>query len=143
MAAVDHHGGEAAVDATLADVKPVTVVKVQADGQACLNDRRLHELHQISMVGVLARAGGNLKDQRCVELLRRLGDALNDLHVVDVERADGITALIRFFEHFGAGDKWHIILSFKNNSASALPHTYLTLLYRVCPGFQHWDGIFC
>jgi hypothetical protein len=48
-----------------------------------------------------ARALGDLQDQRSPQILRGFGDALDDLHIVDVERADGVSARIRLFEHFG------------------------------------------
>jgi len=45
VAAVDHHGGEAAVDAALADIEPVAMIQVQADRQAGLDHSCLYELH--------------------------------------------------------------------------------------------------
>ena len=107
VAAVDHNRGEAAVDAGLAELERVAVVEVDADGQPGVLNGGFDELHQINMLGVVARARGNLQDQRRVFLHRRFGDALNDLHIVDVERADGVAALIRFFEHFRGCNKWH------------------------------------
>ena len=144
VAAVDHHGGETAVDAALADVEAVAMVKMQADGQAGLDHGRFHELHQVGVVRVFARAGGNLKDQRGGKLLCRFGDALHDLHVVDVERADGIAAFIGLFEHFSACDKRHIKISFKIIFLLLLRcmriHHYYTAFLL---GFNTGDGIFC
>ncbi len=64
------------------------------------------------MVRVGAGTLGNLKNDGSVFLLAGLGDALHDLHVVDVERADGVAAVIRLLEHFGRGNEWHDIVSF-------------------------------
>ena len=101
---VDHHGGETAVDAALAGLEIRTVVKVQRDGKTGLLLGSFDQLDKIGVVRVGTRALGNLQDQRRIQLFRRFGDALDDLHVVDVERADGIAALVGVFEHFGGGD---------------------------------------
>ena len=112
MRAVDHDGGEAAVDAGLAGFKIRAVIQVQHDRQiyaALLRVQQsgLNQLHQIHMLGISARALGNLKNHRRLFHRSRLGDALNDFHVVDVERADGIVAFIRFLKHLGRGNKTH------------------------------------
>ena len=104
---VDHDGGKAAVDAALAGLKAVAVVQMQADGQAGLDDGSLHQLHQIGVVGVGAGALGDLEDQGSFQIFGGLGDALDDLHVVDVESADGVTAVIGLLEHFGSGNQCH------------------------------------
>ncbi|MPN20702.1 hypothetical protein SDC9_168081 [bioreactor metagenome] len=104
---VDHDGGETAVDAAFAEFKGVAVVKVDADGQIRLNARRLNELHEVGMVGVFACAGADLEDQRSFQLLGGFGDALNDLHVVDVECTDGVAAGIRIRKHLFAGYDRH------------------------------------
>ena len=91
----------------LHSLKAVAVVQVQADGQAGLNDGGLHQLDQIGVVGIGAGALGDLEDQGSVDLFGRFGDALDDLHVVDIERADGVTAVIGLLEHFGGGYQWH------------------------------------
>jgi hypothetical protein len=111
VAAVDHDACEAAVHAAFAQFKRIAVIEVQADGQVGFNDRRLDELHQVGMVGVFACAGADLQDQRGAEFLGCFRDALYDLHVVHVERADGVAAGVSFFKHFGAGNKCHRNLS--------------------------------
>ena len=80
---------------------------MQADGQAGLNDGGLHQLDEVGVVGVGAGALGHLQDQGGVDLLGSLGDALDDLHVVDVESADGVAAVIGFLEHLGSCYKGH------------------------------------
>ena len=105
---VDHHGGKAPVNAALTGLKAVAVVQMEHDGQAGLNDGGLHQLHQIGVVGIGAGALGYLKDQRGLQVGRSLGDTLHDLHVVDVEGADGVTAVISLFKHFLGSYQWHI-----------------------------------
>ena len=112
VGAVDHHGGEAAVDAALAQLEAVAVIEMYRDGQSRLDDGRLDELHEVGMVGVLAGACGHLQDQRGALLLGRLGDALNDLHVVDVEGADGVAALVGLLKHLFCRYDRHDLLSF-------------------------------
>ena len=103
---IDHDGGEAAVDAALAQLKAVTVVEMDTYGKvkACILFRILNccldELHQVDVVGVLACALGDLQDQRCALLDGGVADALNDLHVVHVESTDGVAAVIGLAEHF-------------------------------------------
>ena len=107
-AGVDHDGGEAAVDAGLAGLKVRTVVQVQGDGDlGALDDSGLYQLDQIGVVGIGSGALGDLKNQGRLLFLGGLGDALDDLHVVDVESADGVTAVISLLKHFGSSDQWH------------------------------------
>ncbi len=99
---IDHHGGKAAVDTAFAGFKVRAVVQMEHDGNVgTLNDRSLHQLDQIGVVGVGPSALGYLKNQGGIQIARGLGDALHNLHVVDVERTDGIAAFIGFFKHFG------------------------------------------
>ena len=72
---------------------------MQANGQAGLNHSGLYQLDQICAVGICAGALGNLQNNRSIALLGGFRDPLNDFHVVYIEGADGITALIRFFKH--------------------------------------------
>ena len=110
---VDHHGGEAAVDAGLAGLEVRAVVKVQHDGDiGAALDRRFDELDKVGVVRVGAGALADLKDHGSVLFLACLGDALHDLHIVDVERADGVSAVIGLFEHFGRCYERHNIFSF-------------------------------
>jgi hypothetical protein len=104
---VDHDGGKAAVDAALAGLEAVAVVQMQADGQAGLNDGGFHQLDQIGVVGVGPGALGDLEDQRGVDFLGSLSDPLDNLHVVDIESTDGITAIVGLLEHFGSGYEGH------------------------------------
>jgi hypothetical protein len=98
--AVDHDAGEAVLDAAVHQFQRVAVVQVDGDGQfRVLLDGGGDDVPQITHVGVFAGALGNLEDQRA--LLGRAGfdDCLRDLHVVDIERADGERAGIGEVEH--------------------------------------------
>ena len=107
VAAVDHHAGEAAVDAALAGFEVGAMIQMHHDGQIRVLDGGLDHLHEIDVLGILARARAHLQNEGGVFHLRALGDALDDFHVVDIESADGITALVGLFEHFFAVDHWH------------------------------------
>ena len=112
--AVDHHGGEAAVNAGLAGLKIRAVIQVQGDGQTGLFGGSLYHSNQVVVRGVLACAGGALQDHRGVQLLGCTGDALHDLHVIYIESTDGVTALISLLEHFGSCYQWHSVLSIQS-----------------------------
>ena len=116
MRAVDHNGGKAAVDAAFAQFKGVAVVKMHTDRKIGLDDRGFDQFHKIGVVGVLPCARADLKDQWCVFFLCGLGDALDDFHIVYVERTDGVAAFIGLFEHFCTGNEWHRILLLKTYS---------------------------
>ena len=107
FAAVDHDRGEAAVDAGLAHVEVLAVVQVQGDGQVGVGDGGLYQLGEIDMLGIFPRAGGHLQDDGRPLRLGGFGDALDDLHIIDVEGADGVTAGVGFLKHFFGGDQWH------------------------------------
>ena len=99
--AVDHNGSETAVDAGFAGLKIGTVIQVEHDGDlGAFDNRRFHQLHKISMIRICTRALADLKDDRSLLLFASLGDALNDLHIVNVKGADRVAAVISFFEHF-------------------------------------------
>ena len=105
---VDHDGGKAAVDAVLAQLKGIAVVQMQRNGDlGILDNGGLHQLHQIGMVGIGAGALGNLQDDGASQLAGSLGDALDDLHIVDVEGADCIAAVISLRKHFFRSYKCH------------------------------------
>ena len=53
---IDHHGGESAVDAVPAKLVAVTVIQVQADGQAGLYNGRFNQLYKISVISICSRA---------------------------------------------------------------------------------------
>ena len=107
---IDHDGGKAAVNAGLARLKIGTMIQMQRDGDVrAADDGRLDQLDQIVVVRVSTRALGNLKDDRSLFFLTGLGDALHDLHVVDVESADGVAAVVSLLEHFGSSYQSHVV----------------------------------
>ena len=120
LGTVDHHGGKTAVDAVLADLEAVAVIEVQRDGNIGIQHGGLHQLGEVNMLGVLAGAGGNLQDDRGLLQLGGLGDGLNDLHVVDIEGADGVAALVGLAEHFLGSDQWHNISSLNGDLSGSL-----------------------
>ena len=112
--AVDHDGREAAVDAGFADIEVCAVIEVQSDGDIIDFESCLDEMNQILMARIFACTCGDLQDQRGLELSRSIGNALNDLHVVDVESTDSVAAFIGFLKHFFCSDKWHVITPYKS-----------------------------
>ena len=51
--------------------------------------------------------GLDAEDQRGIDFLGSFGDTLDDLHVIDVESADGVAAVVGLLEHLGRSDKRH------------------------------------
>ena len=81
---------------------------MQGDGDLrALNDSGLDQFHQIGVVGIGTGPLRHLKDHGGMDLSGRLCDALNDLHVVDIERADGVSSVIGLPEHFLCGYQRH------------------------------------
>ncbi len=107
VGAVDHDGGEAAVDAGLADLEVGAVIEVERQINAAVGNGGLRQSDEIRMLGVLTGTGRHLQDDGGLDLACGLGDGLNDLHVVDVECADGVAALVGLLEHLGGGNKSH------------------------------------
>ena len=98
---VDHDGGKAAVNAGFAGLKVGAVVQVQDDGNfGALQHRRLDQLDQVCVVGISPGTLGDLQDDRGLLLPAGFRDALHDFHIVDIESAYGIAAVISFLKHF-------------------------------------------
>ena len=91
---VDHDGSKAAIDTALTSLKAVAVIQMKGDGQTGLDDGSLNQLHQVGVVGIGTSTLGNLQNHGSIDFHGGFGDALNDFHVVDVESADGITAIV-------------------------------------------------
>ena len=75
------------------------MIEVDDDGQAGIGFGRFDELHEVDVLGILAGAGADLQNQGRVFFLGGFRDALDNFHVIDVERTDGVAAFVRFFEH--------------------------------------------
>ena len=94
------------------------MVQVDDDGQVEARsllgvlDGGPDQVHQVHVLGIGASALGDLQDQRGALFDGGLGDALDDLHVVHVESADGVAAIVSFLEHLGGSNKSHIKHSF-------------------------------
>ena len=106
-AGVYHNGSEAAVNAILAEFETVAVVEVQTDGETAGLDGRFDHFLEINGVGVLSGTRGNLQDKGGVFDGGRFDDTLNEFHIVDVESADCVAAVVCFLEHFGGCDQRH------------------------------------
>ncbi len=109
---VDHDGRKAAIHAALAKFEAVAVIQMKHNGKAGLLNSRFHHFYKIGVIGVLAGASADLQDDGSVLFLGRFGDGLDDFHVVHVEGAYGISALISFLEHLFRGYQRHEISSF-------------------------------
>ena len=97
---------------------------MQGDGNVgALDHSSLNQLYQIGGVCVSAGTLGNLQDYGSVLLAASLGNALNDLHVVDVESAHSVATVVSLLEHLGSSNKSHVdsILSHFHGEA---PHFY-------------------
>ena len=100
FAAVNHNGGEATVNASLADFEIFTVVKVQADGQAAVFNCSFNQFHQVNVASVFTSASGNLQNEGSLFNFCCFNDTLDDFHVIYVESTNSILAFIGFFKHF-------------------------------------------
>ena len=109
MRAVDHDGGEAAVDAGLAEFEVGAVVEMHADGDVGVFEGGFNELHDVVLASVLAGAGGDLEDQGRALFGAGFHDALDDFHVVHVESADGIAFLVGAVKHLFGSSNRHIV----------------------------------
>ena len=102
LGAVYHNRGEAAVDTGYANFEVFTVVEVDADRQTGVLDGGFDEFHEVNMSGVFAGTRGHLEDKRGLLFFGGVDDALDNLHVVDVEGAYGIFP-VGFLELFPRG----------------------------------------
>jgi len=63
------------------------MIEMQRDGDIIDFKSGFYEVNQILVASILARTCGNLQNQRRLEFASSIRNALNDLHVVDVESA--------------------------------------------------------
>ncbi len=107
--AVHHHAGEARADRLDADRRRGAVVLVQHDGEVGVRlDGGEHQVAQVGLAGVLARASRGLQDHRRHRLLRRLHDRVDLLEVVDVERRHAVAVFGGVVEQLTQGDQGHV-----------------------------------
>ena len=76
------------------------MIQVQSNVQPSVGNGGLHQLHQINVFGIFARAGAHLQNQRRFGFGRSLGDALDNFHIVHVESAHRVAAGVGFLKHF-------------------------------------------
>ncbi len=101
LGSINHNGGETAVYTGLADLKVCTVIQMQGNRNiGILNDRSLNKLGQIRVICILPGSCRHLQNNRRIQLAGRFRNRLYDLHVVHIESADCIAALIGLLEHF-------------------------------------------
>ena len=110
VAGVNHHTGEAFINTFLAQLEGIAMVEVDGDGNVGEADGGFDEFLEIDRIGVLARALGDLEHQRRFFLLASLNDGLDQLHVVDVEGAEGVFAVQGFGEQVAGMCQWHNFL---------------------------------
>ncbi len=83
---------------------------------------------QIVMMSILSCTCRNLKNNGSVVLFTCGDNTLYNLHVVNVESADGITAFISFFKHLCRINKWH--LKFLQNFIYSLLYITIGIFYK-------------
>ncbi len=83
------------------------VIKVEHKIHSGILHRGIDERGEIGGFGVFARSRRYLQDDRAAELCRCFSYSLHDLHVVDIKCADGVSAGVGFFKHFGSCYKCH------------------------------------
>ena len=98
---VDHNGGETTVDAGLAELEGIAVIKVKSDRNLrILDNSSLNQLYKVGVVRISASSLGNLKNNRAVQLAGCFRDTLYNFHVVYVEGTDGVTTVVSLSKHF-------------------------------------------
>ena len=104
VAAIEHDGGEAGIDAGLGTLVGA-VVQMQRNGNGdaqalvhCLD----HGGHGLEAGHVFAGTLRDTEDDGRVHLLCGEQDALGPLQIVDVELADCVVAIARFQQHIGS-----------------------------------------
>lgn len=95
-ACVNHNGSKAVVNAVFAEREAIAVIEVQADRKTASFDCCLNHLGEIGRVCVFSCAGRYLKDKRSLLFGSRFDDTLDNLHIVDVESTDCVTACVCF-----------------------------------------------
>ena len=100
LGAIIHDGRETVIDAGFARLEVRAVIEVQGDRDVVDLEGSEDEMTEIRALCIFAGAGGCLEDDRGLQFSSCFRDTLDDLHVVDVESADGVAALVSFLEHF-------------------------------------------
>ena len=107
---INHDTRKALINALLAQIKGVPVIEMnrQRDGREA--DRRFDELLEINRMRVITGTARNLEHHWRLFFLAGLDDGLRHLHVVHVERAEGVLAFQGLGEQIVGMCEWHKIL---------------------------------
>ena len=112
---IDHNGGIAAIDAEFAHLKAAAVIQVQRHRNVgTFQSGSLGQFYHISVV--FQHILGHLQDHGSGFLTAGFTDGLDGLHIVKVERADGIAATVRLLEHLFGSYECHRDLSLSKNN---------------------------
>ena len=92
--AVDHDGGVAGTECLHGQLIAAAVVEVHHDGDAGLRSGCGHHGVEHGRRSILQGTRGGLDDDRSAQLLSSGDDGLHHLHVLGIERADGVMVLL-------------------------------------------------
>ena len=130
VAAVEHDGGEASLNAGLAALVGA-VIQMQSDrnGDAHRIDHCVHHCGDGLEAGhVLAGTLGDAQNDGTLHLLAGGQDSLGPLQIVDVELRHTVVAVAGFDEHFGC--IYQHIIYLQNLSGSLRTHTALRVWFN-------------
>ena len=83
------------------------MIEVNRDGNVAQTQGCFDEFFQVNRMCILPRTFGDLEHDRRLFLFAGLHDGLEQLHIVDVERADGVFAPERLGKEFSGVGQWH------------------------------------
>src|SRR3954463_16014896 len=107
VAPVNHHARETLIDTLLAKIEAVAMVQMDGDGDIRETHRSFNELFQINGIGVLAGPFGDLEDDRGFFFFTSLDDGLKQIHIVNIESAEGIFSLQGLGKKIPRMCQWH------------------------------------
>jgi hypothetical protein len=113
---IDHDGGETEINAALAELERITMVKMEDDLRMLpakllgIFYSTLRHVAEEGLVGIVTCALGHLEDDRALQLGGSLDDGLELLHVVEVECRNGIATLDGLCEHLTGVDKTEFLV---------------------------------
>ena len=91
---VDHNGSKAAANAFHDFFEIRAVIQVQSHGHVDSISGGFYQRSNVVDAGVFNGSLRRLQNNRCTEIIRRLGNGLNDFHIVYIESADGIAVFV-------------------------------------------------
>ncbi|OAV63664.1 hypothetical protein Barb6_03623 [Bacteroidales bacterium Barb6] len=105
MRTVNHYGREPQVHTTLAQLKRIAVIQVENNLRMLatqlfgIRHGTFRHITEQRLVGIFAGTAGHLQNHRRVRFRRCLNDSLHLLHVVEIERRNGILAFHSLLKH--------------------------------------------